>query len=114
MKLTWGKISCAVTDRRSAIRWRTIARDARALSQRSGPASRTRHTQWFVTWDDHEVDNDYADDTSEENDEPGVSGTTAPVRTAPTIEQPRAAAEPHDAIWTVSASVHGAQLLVRS
>jgi alkaline phosphatase D len=25
---------------------------------------------WLVTWDDHEVDNDYADVTSEENDEP--------------------------------------------
>jgi alkaline phosphatase D len=25
---------------------------------------------WLVTWDDHEVDNDYADDISEENDEP--------------------------------------------
>jgi alkaline phosphatase D len=25
---------------------------------------------WLVTWDDHEVDNDYADDTSEENDDP--------------------------------------------
>jgi alkaline phosphatase D len=25
---------------------------------------------WLVTWDDHEVDNDYADETSEENDDP--------------------------------------------
>jgi alkaline phosphatase D len=25
---------------------------------------------WLLTWDDHEVDNDYADDTSEENDVP--------------------------------------------
>jgi alkaline phosphatase D len=25
---------------------------------------------WMVTWDDHEVENDYANDTSEENDDP--------------------------------------------
>ena len=27
---------------------------------------------WMVTWDDHEVDNDYANDTSEENDDPAL------------------------------------------
>jgi alkaline phosphatase D len=27
---------------------------------------------WMVTWDDHEVDNDYANDVSEENDDPAL------------------------------------------
>jgi len=27
---------------------------------------------WMVTWNDHEVDNDYANDTSEENDDPAL------------------------------------------
>jgi alkaline phosphatase D len=39
---------------------------------RSDPDLQAAHAAcpWLLTWDDHEVDNDYADDTSEENDDP--------------------------------------------
>jgi alkaline phosphatase D len=45
---------------------------ARYALYKGDPDLRAAHAvcPWLVTWDDHEVDNDYADATSEENDEP--------------------------------------------
>ena len=45
---------------------------ARHALYRSDPHLQAAHATcpWLVTWDDHEVDNDYASETSEENDEP--------------------------------------------
>jgi alkaline phosphatase D len=43
---------------------------ARYALYRSDPLLRAAHAAvpWIVTWDDHEVDNDYADDVSEQDD----------------------------------------------
>lgn len=45
---------------------------ARHALYRGDPDLRAAHAAypWLVTWDDHEVENDYANDVSEQNDEP--------------------------------------------
>lgn len=47
---------------------------ARHALYRLDPALAAAHAAcpWLLTWDDHEVDNDYADDVSEQNDDPRV------------------------------------------
>ena len=46
---------------------------ARYALYRSDPLLRAAHAHvpWIITWDDHEVDNDYADDISEQDDATG-------------------------------------------
>jgi alkaline phosphatase D len=45
---------------------------ARYALYKSDPDLRAAHAHgpWLLTWDDHEVDNDYADDISEQDDDP--------------------------------------------
>jgi alkaline phosphatase D len=47
---------------------------ARYALYRSDPLLQAAHAAcpWLITWDDHEVDNDYAADVSEEDDEPAL------------------------------------------
>jgi alkaline phosphatase D len=47
---------------------------ARFALYKSDPNLRAAHAAcpWLVTWDDHEVDNDYAGSVSEENDDPSL------------------------------------------
>jgi alkaline phosphatase D len=47
---------------------------ARYALYRSDPDLRAAHARypWLVVWDDHEVDNDYAAEVSEENDDPAL------------------------------------------
>lgn len=46
----------------------------RHAQYRSDPDLAAAHAAcpWLLTWDDHEVDNDYAGDTSEQNDDPAL------------------------------------------
>ena len=59
-----------VMDHRSATRWTTIGRGMRCIAAIATCRLRTPPIPWLVTWDDHEVDNDYANDVSEQDDEP--------------------------------------------
>ena len=76
--------TCAATRAASRTRWSDYR--ARYALYRSDPDLQAAHAAcpWIVTWDDHEVDNDYADDRPEDGMERGRSSSAAPPRIAPT------------------------------
>jgi len=71
-ELTWGKENEFVRSHGAPECYTLDDYRARYALYKGDANLRAAHAAcpWLVTWDDHEVDNDYADATSEENDEP--------------------------------------------
>ena len=64
---SWSASTAGRRPRRSK-RWPTIASGTCSTAPTRCCAACTRVCPWFVTWDDHEFDNNYADDIQEEQD----------------------------------------------
>ena len=72
--------ACASTTAPKSSRWRTTA-TATALQDRRGAPGGARHCPWIVTWDDHEVDNNYASDVRKTSGPRRNSSAPAPAPT---------------------------------
>ena len=70
-ELSWGDAARPPARHARVPLARRLSRALRTLQGRSRSCRRrTQACPWLLTWDDHEVENDYAADVSEEDDEP--------------------------------------------